>query len=94
MIGKGKYFFMRKIEVKIYSKGDCCLCDVVKKVVKKVQRNLSFELIEVDITTDKKLLEEYESEIPVVFINDRKAFKYRVNEVEFKKKLEWYQKNN
>jgi len=85
---------MRKIEVKIYSKGDCCLCDVVKKVVKKVQRNLSFELIEVDITTDKKLLEEYESEIPVVFINDRKAFKYRVNEVEFKKKLEWYQKNN
>ncbi len=94
MVGKGKYFFMRKIEVKIYSKGDCCLCDVVKKVVKKVQRDLSFKLIEVDIATDKKLLEEYESEIPVVFINDRKAFKYRVSEVEFKKKLEWYQKNN
>jgi len=85
---------MREIQVKVYSKEDCCLCSEVKKVLKRVQKDLPFELIEVDISTDKKLLELYESEIPVVFINDRKAFKYRVSEVEFKKKLERYQENN
>ena len=85
---------MREIQVKVYSKEDCCLCNEVKEVLKRVQKGLPFELIEVDIATDKKLLEQYESEIPVVFINDRKAFKYRVSEVEFKKKLERYQKNN
>jgi len=76
-----------KIQVKVYSKDDCCLCDDVKEVLKKVQSDISFEIVKVDITKDSKLFEEYKEQIPVVFINGKKAFKYRMSEGELRKKL-------
>lgn len=78
---------MAKVEVKVYSKEDCCLCDDVKKVLKRVQIDIPFETIEIDITKDSKNFEEYKDQIPVIFINGHKAFKYRVSENELRKKL-------
>lgn len=82
---------MGKIEVKVYSKEGCCLCDDAKKILKKVQIDIPFETIEVDITKDSKLFEEYRDKIPVVFINGQKAFKYRVSENELRKRLNRFQ---
>jgi len=77
----------KEIKVEIYSKSDCHLCDEAKSVLLAAQKQFFFNLIEVDITTDKKLFEEYEEQIPVIFINDRKAFKFRIGEKELCKRL-------
>lgn len=77
----------KNIKVEIYSKSDCHLCDEAKSVLLKVHKEIPFDFCEVDITNDQELFAEYKEQIPVVFINDRKAFKYRVNEKELRRKL-------
>ena len=77
----------KKIKVEIYSKPDCHLCGEAKSVLLAAQKKFFFNLIEIDITTDKVLFEEYKEQIPVIFINDRKAFKFRINEKELQRKL-------
>lgn len=76
-----------KIKVEIYSKPDCYLCDNAKTILLKAQKNLPFNIEEVDITQNKELFEQYKEQIPVVFINGRKAFKFRVNEKALQKQL-------
>lgn len=73
--------------VEIYSKPDCSLCDEAKKVLMIVKETLPFSLIETDISLNNELFEEYKEQIPVIFINGKKAFKFRVSEEELKKKL-------
>ena len=42
---------------------------------------------QVDVETDDQLKRQFTDEVPVVFIDGRKAFKYRLDEQEFLKKL-------
>ena len=46
-----------------------------------------YTLEEVNVETDPALKERYGWEIPVVLINNVKAFKYRLTAEEFKRKL-------
>jgi glutaredoxin len=73
--------------VEIYSKANCELCDKLKEVVNKVSLDIEFELKEIDITLDNELFEKYKYDIPVVHINGVIAFKHRLDELEFRKKL-------
>ncbi len=72
----------------IYSKPDCHLCDEIKAQLKKLQRRHRFELSEVNILEDPEALNRFKEEIPVVFINGRKAFKFYLDEQEFLRKLQ------
>ncbi len=72
----------------IYSKPDCHLCDEIKVQLKKLQRRHRFELSEVNILEDPEALNRFKEEIPVVFINGRKAFKFHLDEQEFLRKLQ------
>lgn len=72
----------------IYSKPDCHLCDEVKAQLEKLQRRHRFELREVNILEDPEALNRFKEEIPVVFINGRKAFKFHLDEQEFLRKLQ------
>jgi glutaredoxin len=76
------------IEVTIYSKPDCHLCDEAKAVLLEVQRQEPFILREVNIEEDAETREAFKEEIPVIFIAGRKAFKYRVGERELLKRLQ------
>jgi glutaredoxin len=76
------------IEVVVYSKPGCCLCDEVKEKLKRLQASHAFNLREVNILEDPEAHERFKAEIPVVFINGEKAFKYHLNEKQFLKKLE------
>ena len=53
----------------------------------RVQRRFSFALRIVNIETDPELERAYGEQIPVVFINGNKSFKYRVDEAELEKKV-------
>jgi len=74
-------------EVILYSRKDCHLCEVVKETIERLAHRVSFTWREVDIDADENLKQQYNTEVPVVFIDGRKAFKYSMNEDEFLKKL-------
>jgi glutaredoxin len=76
------------IDVVVYSKPGCCLCDEVKEKLKRLQASHAFNLREVDILEDSEAHQKFKEEIPVVFINGKKAFKYYLDEKQFLKKLE------
>ena len=74
---------MSSPEIIIYSKPDCCLCDVAKNKLLQLQRLHQFVLREVNILEDPTAYKKFKEEIPVIFINGKKAFKYHLDEERF-----------
>ena len=73
--------------VVIYSKPDCCLCDQAKAQLEKLRRTHPFEFAEVNILEDPDTYEKFKEQIPVVFIDGKKAFKYRLDEKVFLRRV-------
>jgi glutaredoxin len=74
-------------QVVIYSRKGCHLCELVKESLTKLSRRGGFTWQEVDVDSDNELRRQFNDEVPVVFIDGRKAFKYRMDEREFLRKL-------
>ncbi|MGB8060911.1 MAG: glutaredoxin family protein [Candidatus Sulfotelmatobacter sp.] len=74
-------------DVIVYSRKGCHLCEVVKESLSKLSRRGSFTWREIDVDTDAELRRQFNDEVPVVFIDGRKAFKYRMDEQEFLRRL-------
>jgi len=75
------------VKADIYSRPGCHLCDEAKEVIERVGRRVAFSLRVINIETDPELEKRYGEEIPVVFVNGMPAFRYRVDEAEFEKKV-------
>jgi len=73
--------------VVVYSRKGCHLCELVKESLSKLSRRGGFIWSEIDVDADTELRRQYNDEVPVVFIDGRKAFKYRMDEQEFLRKL-------
>jgi glutaredoxin len=74
-------------KVVVYSRKGCHLCEVVKESLTKLSRRGGFIWQEVDVDSDAELRRKFNDEVPVVFIDGHKAFKYRMDEREFLRKL-------
>jgi glutaredoxin len=74
-------------QVVVYSRKGCHLCEIVKETLIKLQRRGGFSWSEIDVDSDDELRRQFTDEVPVVFIDGRKAFKYRMDEREFLRKL-------
>ncbi len=74
-------------EVVVYSRPGCHLCDVVKQTLADAEGRAEFRWREVDIDADPELRGKYNDEVPVVFIDGRKTFKYRMDERQFLRAL-------
>jgi glutaredoxin len=74
-------------KVLVYTRKGCHLCEIVKESIMKLARRGGFVWQEVDVDTDDQLRRQFSDEVPVVFIDGRKAFKYRMDEREFLRKL-------
>jgi len=75
-------------EVIIYSKPDCCLCDEALQVLDRVRNVSPFILRKINILTDSDLYNQFKDEIPVVYVQSKKAFKYRVDEAKLLRLLQ------
>ena len=75
-------------EVVLYSRRGCHLCEIVKESLTKLARERTFHWVEIDVNSSADLKRQFTDEVPVVFIGGRKAFKYRMDEQEFLKKLD------
>lgn len=77
-----------RVRVEIFSGPECHLCAEAKAVLEKLELDINFELIEHDINDDPEIFERYHLEIPVIHIDGRKAFKYRVDPVDARQRIE------
>ena len=75
------------VEVRMMTAAGCHLCDEAHDLLEAARADLGFDLVEVDITGDPDLEAEYREQIPVVFVAGRKAFKYRVDADELRRRL-------
>jgi len=64
--------------VVVYSRHDCCLCDEALAEIDKARAELEFDVRVVDVDGDPALVARYGHEVPVVEVDGRKAFKFRV----------------
>ena len=71
----------------LYGRRDCHLCDEMKTVVEEVRRAHPFDLEIVDVDDDPALAAAYGLEVPVLTIDGRKAFKYRVDAASLRRRL-------
>jgi glutaredoxin len=74
-------------DVVVYSRKGCHLCEVVKETITKIQSEADFRWREVDIDARPELQQQYANEVPVVFIDGRKAFKYCMDGNDFLRAL-------
>lgn len=70
-------------DVVVYSRRGCHLCDVVKETLRQAEGEARFRWREVDIDADPELCQKYSDQVPVVCIDGRKAFKYRMDRPQF-----------
>ncbi len=70
-------------EVILYTRQGCHLCDVVKHTLQQLESSAAFRWQIIDIDTDPMLQQRFNEEVPVVFIDGRKAFKYRMEPQQF-----------
>ncbi len=70
-------------QVILYTRQGCHLCDEMKASLARLGLRAAFQLEEIDIDSDPKLVRQFNDDVPVVFIQGRKAFKYRLKEEEF-----------
>jgi glutaredoxin len=74
-------------DVVVYSREGCHLCEIVKQTLTEIQGEAEFQWREVDIDADPQLRCKYNDEVPVVFIDGRKAFKYHMDRHQFLRAL-------
>ena len=78
---------MEPREVIVYSRKGCHLCEIVKESLVKLQKRGGFHWREIDVDGDAEFRRQYNDQVPVVFINGNKAFKYRMDEQEILRRL-------
>jgi glutaredoxin len=71
----------------LYTRKDCCLCEEMKASIRAAGEKSQLQVEEIDVDSSLELAERYGSEVPVLLINGRKAFKYRVTVEELERRL-------
>ena len=76
------------ITIEIMTKSGCCLCDDAREIIEQVIAGIPAEIKMTDIESDPELLERYKEKIPVVLINGKESFVYKVHPITLRKKLD------
>jgi glutaredoxin len=77
-----------EIEVTLYTRKGCHLCDEAKAQMTPLLREFGARLHEVDIDADASLRALYDVEVPVIFVGERKVAKHRLDLAQFRRQLE------
>jgi len=54
----------------VYDRQGCHLCEQMVASLFQLQQELEYEIEQIDIDTDPKLIEKYNADVPVVMLND------------------------
>ncbi|MGH9670360.1 MAG: glutaredoxin family protein [Terriglobales bacterium] len=75
-------------QVVLYTRAGCHLCDQVKSTLARLEKCGGFTWKELDVDSDPELVRQFGEQVPVVFIDGKKAFKYRMAERDFLRRLQ------
>tara|TARA_B110000503_G_scaffold23921_1_gene37508 strand:- start:1425 stop:1664 length:240 start_codon:yes stop_codon:yes gene_type:complete len=75
------------IEVSIYSRANCHLCEQALEVLEQIVVEIPFAITKILIDGDKELEEKYGEQVPVILINGEPHDFFRVNPKRFKAAL-------
>lgn len=76
------------MDIVLYTRGECPLCEEAKEVLDEVRRKRPFEYREIEITTSPDLAKRYKNLIPVLAIDGEVAFVGRVDAKALRARLE------
>jgi hypothetical protein len=83
------YQYSRRVrEVRLISRRRCGLCDKAREVLTGERERTPFHLSEVFIDGDEGLEREYGIRVPVVLIDGREWFEYRVDAISLREALD------
>jgi glutaredoxin len=75
------------IDLLLYTRRDCCLCDEMKNVVDEASRGFRTRLSLVDVDSRPELAAAFGEEVPVLFVDGIKFAKYRADPRRLRDKL-------
>ena len=75
------------VNITIYSKKGCHLCEVAMQKLLEIRQEFPFSLTEIDIENDEKLFQKYKYLIPVIEIDGKEVFTYKIDENKLKEIL-------
>lgn len=75
------------MELTLYTRPGCHLCDEMKAVIAALHRQRAFVLTEIDISTDASLERRYGHDIPVLLLNGTEVARHRVEAQELDRML-------
>jgi thiol-disulfide isomerase/thioredoxin/glutaredoxin len=76
------------MQVELYTRRGSPPCEAAKLILERVRAQVPFDLVEVDIDLDDKLRAQFDRDVPVVYVDGRKAFRREVDEQVLLRKLE------
>jgi len=83
----GKLALAGPLDVTLYTRPGCHLCDEAKTQIAPLLRRAGARLREVNIDADEVLRERYNVDVPVLFLAARKVAKHRVDLEQFQRQL-------
>jgi len=75
------------VNITIYSKKSCHLCEVAMQKLLELQQEYQFSLTELDIENNDELFGKYKYLIPVIEIDGEEVFRYKIDENKLKELL-------
>ena len=77
----------QRLEVILYSKPGCHLCELMKEEILKANCTNLYELQEINIESDPELSARYRYDIPVLMISGLEAFRHRLTADAFRRRV-------
>ena len=72
------------IEVTVYSRSNCHLCEVALEVISEIRNEFEFTITKILIDGNAGLEEKYGEQVPVILINNQQHDFFRVDPERFR----------
>jgi glutaredoxin len=74
--------------LELYSRPGCHLCEDLRALCERLGREFPLHLTEIDVDGGPTLAARYGAEVPILFIDGRKAVKFRTTEAALRRTLQ------
>lgn len=74
-------------KVLLYKKENCKLCDEAESVLLELKREKKFFLERITLEPNTDLFERFGNKVPIVFINEKMVFEFKLDKAAFLRKL-------
>jgi len=75
------------VELVVVTRRDCGLCEEMESVAARFASSGEASLDLLDVDSDPELVRRYGAEVPVLLVNGRRAFKYRVDPGDLRRRI-------